>query len=289
MGRRNLESRPFSTTLSIEMPLLFALLPWLAIGEKAVHFDAPIQDPIALEEEPAEESTPWTGSASVGATLTQGNSNTVSLAATFDAERTDDEKRWTYGAWWNFTEQTVQDSAPPFSKNTDITARNWGTKLQYDRFLDESSYWYVNGSTESDEIALLQVRAKGGVGGGYQFHDDERWSLKGEAGGSFVHEDLEFEPPNEYSAVRLAYSAGYTLSESTTFSQSAEFLPSLEETDDWTGTLDTTMNVNMTPTLVLRLQHVLDYDNTPAKGGPGAADDAGKSDHRVMLTLGWNF
>jgi putative salt-induced outer membrane protein YdiY len=42
------------------------------------------------------------------------------------------------------------------------------------------------------------------------------------------------------------------------------------------------MDVSMTEAMFLRVQHVLDYDNSPAAGAKNA-------DNRIILTVGWSF
>jgi putative salt-induced outer membrane protein YdiY len=229
------------------------------------------------EEAAAPTTTAWTGSVSLGATLTRGNSETTTIAGSFDAERRIDEHRWTANAWYNGSSQEDPDTG-----EDETTAKNYGAKAQYDHFVSEKLYWLANAKGERDELAALQLRATGGLGVGYQFQDTETFDLNGEAGLNYVHEDLEGEDPNEYMAARLAYNAGYTWTETTKLGQSMELFPSLEDSDDWTGKLDTHMDVSMTESMFLRVQHVLDYDNTPADG-------AKKADNRFIVTIGWAF
>lgn len=241
-----------------------------------------VQDQDADAPAPGAEGEPaadvgWTGSLSAGLTITRGNSETTTVAFAFEAERKTDLDRWTTKSWYNESEQE-----DPTTGETQTTARNYGGQLQYDRFVSERLYWLLNGKGERDELAALQFRGTGGAGLGYQFLDREQAKLNGEAGLNWVHEDLEGESPNEFLAARLAYNADYVWTETTKIGQSGELYPSLEDSDDWTAKLDTHLDVSMTKAMFLRVQHVLDYDNTPAEG-------ATKADNRFLVTLGWSF
>jgi putative salt-induced outer membrane protein YdiY len=273
------------------LPLLVSLLPYLAATPAESAAAAPrrpldlslsalqgeVDEEAAAAEEAPPEPTGWSGSVSLGVTLTRGNSETTTIAGSFDAERKVEENRWTVKAWYNGSSQEDPDTG-----ESQTTAKNYGGQVQYDRFVTEKLYWLANAKGERDELAALQLRATGGLGVGYQFQDTETFDLNGEAGLNYVHEDLEGEGPNEFLAARLAYNAGYTWTETTKLGQAMELFPSLEDSDDWTGKLDTHADVSMTEAMFLRVQHVLDYDNTPAGG-------SNKADNRFIVTVGWSF
>lgn len=263
----------------LTLSILLTLLPLSAEPADLPAAHAPLDLSLsAMQEEVAPaEASPWTGSVSFGLTLTRGNSETTTLAGSVDAERAVGKNRWTAGAWYNGSSQE-----DPATGTDSTTAKNYGAKLQYDRFVSEKMYLLANAKAERDEIALLQLRATGGLGVGYQFHDTETFDLNGEVGLNYVHEDLEMESPNEFLAARLAYNTKYTWTETTKLGQATEVLPSLEDSDDWTAKIDTHMDVSMSEAMFLRVQHVLDYDNSPASG-------SGKSDNRFIVTVGWSF
>jgi putative salt-induced outer membrane protein YdiY len=240
--------------------------------------DAPNLSLSAPQEAVAEPAPPaWTRSVSLGFTLTRGNSETTTIAGSFDAERKVEKNRYSANAWYNGSDQTDKATGDSVT-----TAKNYGGKVQYDRFVSERLYWLANAKAEKDELAALQLRATGGLGLGYQFQDTETFKLNGEAGLNYVSEDYEGAAPNEFLAARLAYNAGYVWTPTAKLGQKMELLPSLEDSDDWTSKLDTHMDVSMTEAMFLRVQHVLDYDNSPAAGAKNA-------DNRIILTVGWSF
>jgi putative salt-induced outer membrane protein YdiY len=264
------------------LPLLVGLLPLppapqpLDLSLEAFTFVQ--EEPAAAPEEAAPPPEPgWHGTLSAGLTLTRGNSETTTIAVAGDAEHKTEADRWTTSVWFNQDEQEDPDTG-----DSTTTAKNYGGKLQYDRFLTEKLYWLANAKGERDEAASLQFRGTAGLGLGYQFKDTESFKLNGEAGLNWVHEDLEGESPNEFLAARLASNWEYLWTETTKLGQTAELYPSLEDSDDWTSKIDTHADVSMTKAMFLRLQHVLDYDNTPAEG-------AKKADNRVLVTVGWTF
>jgi putative salt-induced outer membrane protein YdiY len=259
------------------LPLLVSLLPLTVTADAPSALDLSL---VPLAAQDAAEAPPpagWTGAISVGLTLTRGNSETTTIAAAAEAKHETEKDRWTTGAWYNQNEQTDQVTGVDTT-----TAKNYGARLQYDRFVSERLYWLANAKGEKDEAAALQFRGTAGLGLGYQFKNTETFKLNGEAGLNWVHEDLEGESPNEFLAARLAEHWDYIWTETTKLGQTGEFFPSLEDSDDWTAKVDTHADVSMTEAMFLRLQHVLDYDNTPATG-------AKKADNRVIVTVGWSF
>lgn len=249
--------------------------------------DAPLPEPVpaapslepgavapTLQDEEAEEKG-WTGSVVAGATISSGNTEKTQYSAAADGEKRVDDDRYSFGLFWNYAEEEIE------GEDT-TTQDHWGGKLQYDHFLTEKSYLLAQASVESDELADLDLRYTVGAGYGYQFRDDEDWKLAGEAGLAYYSEEFEDGTENDYIAARLASKATWNYSENLTFSQTAELFPSLEDSEDVYGKLDTRAEASLTDSMFARLQWVWDWDNTPAEGKE-------RSDHLVQITLGWGF
>lgn len=260
--------------------MLIALAP--AITE-AAPTPAPLLTPLdpsllAVAQDASEYTEPqWTGSVSLGATYTEGNTKTQSYNADANAERRGDIDRWTWKAFWNYaTEKTTGTEV--------ITARKSGTSLKYDYFLNEAETTYVYGNTaiEQDSLAELDMRWVAGAGAGYQFYDEKDFSLAGEAGLNYIVEDFSTATKDEYVAARLAANLRKVISEDTKFTSSVELYPSLEETDDIYGKWDSKLSTSLTEAMFASLQYVLDFDNTPSGG-------AERLDQRLVFALGWSF
>jgi len=242
----------------------------------------PLPDTSAASEAPraglatqdAEDASPapaWTGSFSAGATFTSGNTDTTSVAVGADAVRETDANRQTLRGWWNYAEQ--EDV---------LTDRTVGATYKYDHFVDERLYYLGIAGLESNELSGLDLRHYFGGGAGYKFHDTEKFQFDGEAALTYITEKYEVGKDADYLAARLAYNLGYQYSDTTRFEQIAEVFPSLEDSDDFNGKLDSRVRVDVSSSMFFQLQWVFDYDNTPARG-------AEKDDHRVIVGVGWQF
>jgi putative salt-induced outer membrane protein YdiY len=266
--------------MSILLPLAASLVASTPVAAQPT-YGAPLPSPrlAAIAQDAAVEPDPaWTGFVTVGATLTSGNTEIQSAAANAEAVLDRGEDRWTLRAYWNFSQQENQTTG-----ENEITQRQAGASAKYDYFLSERTYLYGTGAVSTDEIAALDMRYQVGAGAGHQFWKEEKRSLSGEVGLSYVDEDFEVDADDDsFVAVRLAYDLFLQLSDTTAFRQIAEAFPSLENKDDIYGRLDSSLTVNLTKSMIGKLQHVMDYDNTPATG-------ADRLDHRLILTIGWTF
>jgi putative salt-induced outer membrane protein YdiY len=233
----------------------------------------PLQDPA-----PAPEYPHWTGALTLGATWTDGNTETATINGTFKAERRDEKDRWTFDLYGNYGETT--DRATDV---TDETTNNSGGAIKYDYFWSKKVYLLANGSGKVDHVADLDLRYVFGAGVGCQWQETEKVKWGTELGLSYVDEDFEDDTADaDFVAARLASNLVYELSKSTSFEQVAEFLPSLEDSEDVIAKLDNRLKLNIVGKWIAQLQYVLDFDGSVPNG-------VEETDHRVVLGLGWGF
>ncbi len=218
----------------------------------------------------------WTGALGAGLMTSTGNTERTSANANADAVLRRKDDRFTLGAFWNYASEEND------AGESSITERRWGGRFKYDYFLTERSYALFNASGETDDRALLQLRATAGVGYGYQWYETETKTLSTELGVNWFHQDFEGESPNEYAAGRFAYDAMYKPGEPWTLLQTGELFHSLENSDDVTSKLDTRGRYNFSNSLFAQAQWVWDWNNQPA-------DDKERSDHRFLLSVGYSF
>lgn len=259
--------------------LLIALAP--AITEAA-----PVTPPVLAPLDPAllslnqdaDMTAPeWTGSVSLSAISTEGNTKTNSISADANAQLRRDVDRFTVKAYWNY----ATDKA---SGTKVITARKVGTSLQYDYFVteDEKTYVYGNTGADYDSLSGLDGRYLFGVGAGRQFTETDELKLSAEVGLNYVVEDFVGAATDDYAAARLAGNLYKQLSEDTNLTSSIEVYPSLEDMDDVYGKLDSKISTSLSEAMFASFQWVLDFDNTPASG-------ADRVDQRLVFALGWSF
>lgn len=218
----------------------------------------------------------WTGSVTLGAIITDGNTKTRSANAAADAQYRREDDRTTLGAFWNY-----QDDS------TGVLQRHTGGKAKYDYFFSKKTYGLAQASAENDKQADLDLRWTAGLGVGEQLIETADHKLSGELGVSWVDENFK-EPAvgpsidNSYAAGRAAYAFDWTINKSWAFSNTGELFSSLEYGQDVNAKEDTRIKVTLTDKMFAQAQWVMDWDNTPAAGKE-------RVDDRYILTIGWSF
>ncbi|HUR28376.1 MAG TPA: DUF481 domain-containing protein [Planctomycetota bacterium] len=213
----------------------------------------------------------WTGTLNAGVIATDGNTETRSANAAFDAQYRREKDRTTLGAYWNY-----QDD------KSGVLQRRTGGKAKYDYFFTEKTYGLVQASAENDFQADLDLRWTAGVGVGRQFIETAERKFSGELGVSWVDESFDSSPYNSYTAARAAYTYDWTINPKWAFYNAGEIYPSLEYGDDVNAKEDTRLKVTLTDKMFAQAQWVMDWDNTPAAGKE-------RVDNRYILTIGWAF
>jgi putative salt-induced outer membrane protein YdiY len=243
------------------------------------------EEPAPLPQDPAptpaadaqgETETPpqqkrWTGSVTLGATFSDGNTDVERTSATVDATKTVEKNRYTIGFAYNRSKE----------EDVETQDRTYG-KAQYDRFIDENSYFLALVTGEKDDQADLDLRWTAGVGYGQQFRNDAVWKLAGEAGLSYFSEEFDTGVEDDYIAARLAWNAEWNKSKRWQFTQAGQVFPSLEDRDDVYAQVDTRAKATLTEAMFAQLQWVYSWDNTPA-------EDKERVDNLYVLTVGWSF
>lgn len=236
----------------------------------AVAQDAP------AAEEPKEPE--WTGSVTVGAKLTTGNSETRGANATADAELRRENDRISLGFLWLF-DQNSNNATDTWT----ITERKTTGKAQYDYFFSKKTYGFAKGQWENDNTAAVDLRQTYAVGMGRQIKESETFKLNGELGVAWVDEDYQGSiDDKEGPAARAAYNLDWVMSKVWSLAQTAEAYPSLENSDDIYTKLDTRVKAAFGESMFGQLQWLYDWNNNPATGKE-------RSDHQLLLSIGWKI
>ena len=237
----------------------------------------PPQSPVPVEDAPPTYPQS-TGTLALGASWTDGNTESQTLTGTFNAMRRSEDDRWTLDLFTNYGETTDR-----VTDDTEQTTNNHGGSLKYDYFLSKKMYAYGNGSGKVDHVAELDLRWYAGAGLGYQWKETDKLKWGTEAGLAYVDEDFEDDTADaDYTAARLASNLIWQLSSSTAFEQVAEVLPSLEDSEDVIAKVDNRLKLNITGKWIAQIQYVLDFDGSVPPGNE-------ETDHRVVLGVGWSY
>lgn len=237
-------------------------------GVEAATSTVVLQDPAPAA--PAEVK--WTGSVTLGASTSSGNTETTTLNASGDAERRAEHDRWTAKAYWNYAEQEEV-----------ISARKSGASLKYDYFATKEIYYNGLAGVDNDKFADLKLRSYIGAGVGFQWREEEAFKWGSEVGVTYFSEDRYVGEDDEYPAARLANNIVAQFNDKTSFENFIEAFPSLEDpADDFFAKVDTKLKTNLTEKMYAQLQFTLNYDKTP----PAGIDS---TDRLLTLGVGWSF
>lgn len=212
---------------------------------------------------------------SAGVTLNQGNKDTLQAHASLLTEGARDGfGSFRAGAEGNFGETTVDEVTETTSEN----ARLFGSAR---RLLSDRWFAYGDTSLVYDRIALIDYRLILGPGAGYYLLKRDTLNLSAEVGAAYVWEDVG-DVRDDYPALRAAQRFEYKLSETARLWQSAEYIPQMDDTENYLINAEIGVEAKLNSRLNLRLVAQEKYDNQPA-------DDLKKTDLTLIAGIGATF
>jgi putative salt-induced outer membrane protein len=211
---------------------------------------------------------PWDASLVLGLTLTRGNSHTLSLSGTFDADKKWDKNELHFGAQGIYADQTVEvpTTAGGTTSTNQVTSESVSGFGQYNRLLTERLYGYLRVEGLYDGIAGIDYRLTVSPGLGYYFIKNTNTTLRGELGPGFVYEKDSGADPTNYFTLRVAQKFEQKLSEHAKFWEGVEYLPQVDDFNNYL--INAEVGVESSMTKKLSLQAVLQdrYRNIPTQG-----------------------
>lgn len=221
----------------------------------------------------------WTGTFKLSAIYVDGNTDTRSASASFNASRRSETDRVIADASWYYSEDKDQTTAI-----WTLNQRRSEGGLKYDLFLSKRWYHWTTVRALGDTLADLDLRFTAATGLGYTLIEDKTTLFVLEAGIAYVSENYRSANPSlDYGAVRFAYKYAKTISEKTKLLHSVEAYQSVEDQDDIFAQVRTEVVTSLTGSMIASLSWIMDWDNVPA---PLARE---RVDNRVELSIGWSF
>lgn len=196
----------------------------------------------------------WEKSASLGATITQGNSDTVLVVADVLAAKKWDANELSLGASLAYGENN--------SIKNNETARGFG---QFNHLFNDRFYGYLRAEGLHDAIADVEYRVTLSPGVGYYFIKNERMRLSGEVGPGFVAEK-QGGVERQYITARLGEKFDFKINDRARLWQSLEFLPQIDDLDNFIINAEIGIETAITKKTSLRVFAQDTYDNQPAPG-----------------------
>lgn len=211
---------------------------------------------------------------SLGATLTDGNSETSQVNASLATER--DTAAWITraGLELNYGESTVDDAK-------ETTAENGKAYGNFKKTISDMTFAYIDTSLLYDNVADIDYRATLGPGLGAYLLKSDTTKLFAEAGVSYVFEETG-DGSDDYASVRFAERFEHQLSETAKLWQSLEYLPQIDDFGAYLINAELGVSAALNSKMNLRLVLQDRYDSEPSAGRE-------KNDVTLMAGVGYEF
>ena len=219
-----------------------------------------------------DNSVKYSGRANLGGVFNRGNSQDDAL--NFDTEfiaRTP-ANRYTVAAEVNEAESTGV-----------TTTSNRYLLTQYDAFLSEKDYLFVNAKVKQDKLADLNLRSTLGAGYGYQFFETEIAKMSTEYGLAYIREDYQLAPDEAFPSLSLGldYERKFW-KKKLVFFNNYDLSLSLENMSDALFKTKVGLRLPIVDNVNVATQVNVDYDNMPPPG-------VRKTDTSLVFSVGYGF
>ncbi len=202
----------------------------------------------------AQSTNQWEKSASLGLTLTKGNSDTLLFTGDVLAAKK-----------WN-SEEVNLGASVSYGENSSVknneTLRGFG---QWNHLFNEKLFSYVRAEALHDAVAKVEYRVTLSPGLGYYFIKNDRTRLSAEAGPGVV---IEKQGAREtiYLTARVAQRWDQKISDRARIWESVEFLPQVDDLNNYIINAEVGVESALTKKLSLRVFAQDTFDNEPAPG-----------------------
>jgi putative salt-induced outer membrane protein YdiY len=220
--------------------------------------------PIARLSEPAKDLFPalvsstnhvaWKGSATVGATMTRGNSDSVVATAKMDAQRRSAFNELILGADGAYGEASGvknYESIHGFAQDN--------------HFFTPRFFGFLRGDGLHDGIKDIDYRYTLSPGAGYYLLRETNLNFAMEAGPSMIAEKQDGSQ-TIYAGARIADRFEYKLNSNTRFWETTEAIPQIDQFDNFIINGEAGVETAITKKLSLQIYMQDNYVNQPAPG-----------------------
>ena len=228
------------------------------------------------------EDKGWETIGSAGLTLTRGNSKNLLATLGVDSVRKWSKDEALLGAKVAYGNTTVDGE----KNTTQHDIKGYG---QYNHLFTERAYGGLRADGLYDKVAAINYRFTVSPLAGYYFIKEKNTMLAGEAGPSFISEEVEFRRPgenrvdeNSYVGLRLGERFEHKFASGAKVWQNAEWIPQITDFENWILNAEIGVSAPITKKLDARLVLQDTYDNVPAPGRQ-------KNDMKLIAGLGYKF
>ncbi len=219
----------------------------------------------------------WKGSIGAGVNIKDGNTESTSMHAKGEYSRERNRDNIYFDAFARYEVVTNRDT--DVDEET-INEQRATMKYEYKHTL--RLYSFFNQYFEHDEIENLNYRLISSPGIGFRFILKEALKYKAEGGPAYTYERFHGDITEEALGIRVGQYFDWQILPTTAFYAKTEYIQSAEERDDWRLDSGVGIKHNLTKSLLVNLELLDQYDNTPGDGKE-------KEDRAIIGSVGYNF
>jgi putative salt-induced outer membrane protein YdiY len=177
---------------------------------------------------------PWDASATLGATLTRGNSQTLLVSGQVMANKKWGKNEINLGADGVYGENEVElPASAGGGKTTQTSAETAHAFAQYNRLFTERLFGYFRLEGLYDGIAGIDYRIALSPGAGYYLIKQTNLTLRAELGPGYVFEKLKGTGENDYVTLRVAERGEWKINARAKIWESLEYLPQVDRFENY--------------------------------------------------------
>lgn len=207
----------------------------------------------------------WTADASLGFTMTSGNSDAMSLAFAIKAERE-----------WDVWKLLLRENSI-YSEDSDVESANEHIFFErLERKLSERASLFQDLYLEHDEQEKLTLRTLGTLGYVRTLKKTDKIELKAEVGGGILNENYRTGDDKTEGIAQLGAFIEWKISEKLVFTEGVKVYPSLTEGGEFRLISETTLSTPVSEKWTLKLVLLDKYNSDPP---------AGNDENDLTLTL----
>lgn len=153
------------------------------------------------------------------------------------------------------------------TSDSEVTAERYLIDLDYNRDMSGNFNWYSGVAWLKDEPAGIDSRIRISAGFGYQVIKKDSHDLKVSFGAEWIDESPVFSSGSDdesFPALDLGLVQKVVVSPTTTYDQTLNLTPSLEDSDNYLAVWSHGLSVKMTEMIALKVGLTFNYDNQPA-------------------------
>jgi putative salt-induced outer membrane protein YdiY len=231
----------------------------------------------AAGDKPADKPKGWESVASLGLTLTRGNSEAFMGTVGVNTARKWAQDEALAGANAGYGKNKDQNTG--VDNTTDEYIRGFG---QWNHLFSQKLYGGLRLDGLYDKVAGVDYRFILSPMVGYYFIKEPRTFLAAEAGPSFIAENLKDKPADQYMGLRLAERFEHKISDTAKVWETAEYIPQVDDFNNYLLNLEIGFSAAINKALDLRVMLQDTFKNQPAPHRK-------QNDMKLIVGVGYRF